>query len=354
MFAGGWSVTGGTPDRLNNVENAFVASAAPGTWTVIVSAYNVPMGPQSFALIVNTVPADSGRPVVRLSVDDGTATEAGRTGAAVRLTRTGDTSAPLTVAYAVGGTATAGVDYRALDGVATIAAGAAGATIPIEPIDDLDVEHDETVTIVVSEDDGYTVGSPASGIVTITSDDLPPDLVVTALSAPATAAAGAALTLTDTTRNQSPSGAPSSSTGFYLSVNNAVDAGDAFLGSRSVSPLAAGTSEAGTTTVTLPDSIAPGSYYIIARADWASALEETNEINNTRTGNTMRVGPESRSSPRSRYPPPRHPAGRSWWQTRPGTKERVRRRQPTPGSISPRTRRGTRAMSCSGLDRSCR
>jgi serine protease AprX len=292
MFAGGWSTTGGTPDRLNNVENTFVPSAVTGTWTVIVSAYNVPMGPQPFALVVDNGPVDGGRPVVRLSVDDGTATEAGVTSAAIRLTRTGDTSAPLTVRYAVGGTATAQLDYRTLPGIATIAAGATAVSVPIEPIDDPDVEPDETITVVVSEDEGYSVGSPASGIITLTSDDLPPDVVVTAVSAPSSAAAGGSIALTDTTRNQSASGAPSSSTGYYLSLNSTVDATDAFLGSRTVGPLAAGASQSGATTVAVPAATPPGTYYIVAKADWAGLLQEANETNNTRASNTVRVGPD--------------------------------------------------------------
>ncbi len=53
VFSGGWSVTGGSADRLNNVENVYVASAAAGTWTVDVNGFNVPFGPQPFALVVD-------------------------------------------------------------------------------------------------------------------------------------------------------------------------------------------------------------------------------------------------------------------------------------------------------------
>lgn len=53
VFSGGWSTTGGTADRTNNVENIYVQSAATGTWTITVSAFNVPNGPQPFALVVD-------------------------------------------------------------------------------------------------------------------------------------------------------------------------------------------------------------------------------------------------------------------------------------------------------------
>jgi len=53
VFSGGWSQTGGSADRVNNVENVYVQSPAAGTWTVQVSGYNVPNGPQPYALVVD-------------------------------------------------------------------------------------------------------------------------------------------------------------------------------------------------------------------------------------------------------------------------------------------------------------
>lgn len=52
-FSGGWSQTGGSADRTNNVENVYVQAAEGGAWTVDVSGYNVPNGPQPFALVVD-------------------------------------------------------------------------------------------------------------------------------------------------------------------------------------------------------------------------------------------------------------------------------------------------------------
>lgn len=43
----------GTTDRTNNVEGVDIGSPPTGTYTVTVSAYNVPHGPQPFALIVS-------------------------------------------------------------------------------------------------------------------------------------------------------------------------------------------------------------------------------------------------------------------------------------------------------------
>jgi subtilisin family serine protease len=56
VFSGGWSTTGGTADSLNNVENVFLDTPAAGTWTVRVTGFNVPSGPQGFALVVDNNP----------------------------------------------------------------------------------------------------------------------------------------------------------------------------------------------------------------------------------------------------------------------------------------------------------
>jgi hypothetical protein len=52
VFSGGWSATGGSADRRNNVENVYIQSPA-GTYTVTVTGFNVPSGPQKFALVVD-------------------------------------------------------------------------------------------------------------------------------------------------------------------------------------------------------------------------------------------------------------------------------------------------------------
>jgi probable HAF family extracellular repeat protein len=85
----------------------------------------------------------------------------------------GDLQVPLTVRYAVSGTATNGVDYTALGGSLTLLTGNDSAGIMVLPIPDLDVEGDETVTVTLSPDSGYIVDSPSSATVTIVDDDIP-------------------------------------------------------------------------------------------------------------------------------------------------------------------------------------
>ncbi|MCP4662096.1 MAG: S8 family serine peptidase [bacterium] len=52
VFSGGVSTTGGSADRLNTVEQVLVPSPTTGTYTVSVRSYNIPNGPQDFALVV--------------------------------------------------------------------------------------------------------------------------------------------------------------------------------------------------------------------------------------------------------------------------------------------------------------
>ena len=155
VFAGGWSTPGGSPDRVNNVENAYLPDAPAGTWNVIVSGYNVPMGPQSFALVVDNAPTGAGLPTIRASADNPTSTEAGPTGGAIRVIRTGDTSGPLTVRYTITGTAASGADFVALPGEVTIPGGSSDATIVVNAVDDNLIEPLETVSLVLSEEPAY-------------------------------------------------------------------------------------------------------------------------------------------------------------------------------------------------------
>ncbi len=108
------------------------------------------------------------------------------------------------------------------------------------------------------------------------------DMIIYSLTAPTTAAPGSTISVTDTTKNNGASAAPASTTKLYWSANSTYDAGDTYLGSRIVPVLAAGTSNAGATTVTVPVSACAGTFYIIAVADANNLIAETNETNNTK------------------------------------------------------------------------
>lgn len=138
---------------------------------------------------------------------------------------------------------------------------------------------------IIAQADGNLVvaESVETNNTTAKSITIGPDLMVSALSAPASAAAGSIISITDTTRNQSATSAAGSTTKFYLSTNSNIDGGDAVLGTRSVPALAAAATSTGTTAVTIPAGTAAGTYFIIANSDDGNVVTETNEGNNKRT-----------------------------------------------------------------------
>lgn len=112
-------------------------------------------------------------PVVTVAATDATGSEAGPDySLGFTFTRTGDLTQTLTVAYTVGGTATAGSDYTpTASGTITFAANSATATLNFTVLDDLEVEVAETVQVTVTDGATYDVGAQGSATATITSDE---------------------------------------------------------------------------------------------------------------------------------------------------------------------------------------
>jgi len=114
-----------------------------------------------------------------------------------------------------------------------------------------------------------------------------PDLTVTALKAPGTAARGSSILVQDTTSNKAPVPAGASTTRFYLSADALIDPGDVPLDplvlGRAVPALAAKAKSTASTPVTIPLATAPGVYFVLAVADGAGTVAEVNEANNVRS-----------------------------------------------------------------------
>jgi subtilase family serine protease len=261
----------------------YYAASSDADWRTRVGSF-------AFPGCVSSAPPDL--PEVTISAPTARATEAGPTNGVFTIARTGDLTAPLDVHVTVAGTAAPGVDYVALPSFVTLGPGQAAATLAVVPLDDLAFEPDETVSLTLNPDPSYRGGWPSSAVITIVSDDVPPDLVVTSVVGPDVSGAGATFMVTDVTRNQGGGPSDASTTNLYLSTNAVFDAGDILVGTRAIPALAPGGSSTGSAPVTIPAGIASGIYYIVAKADGPDAIPETQEANNTRQSAWLRLGPD--------------------------------------------------------------
>jgi len=145
--------------------------------------------------------------------------------------------------------------------------------------------------IAVADGDGVVVETSETNNRSTLTVRVGADLSVYSLSAPAFAAAGQGIAVTDTTRNLAATPAPASVTQYFLSTNTTLETGDTPLGSRDVPGLGANASSAGSATVTIPAGTAPGAYFLLARADATAAVEEVSETNNV-LSRSISIGPD--------------------------------------------------------------
>ncbi|MEK0449172.1 MAG: hypothetical protein RL088_1440 [Verrucomicrobiota bacterium] len=100
---------------------------------------------------------DDELPQVNVSTTNSTFSESSGT-ARFFVSRTGATTAAMTVNYTMSGTATSGTDYTAPSGSVTIAAGNAGAYVDIPILADAIQEGTETIVLSVAPDAAYSAG----------------------------------------------------------------------------------------------------------------------------------------------------------------------------------------------------
>jgi serine protease len=122
---------------------------------------------------VSLVPAGANACSVDVSVSatDATASEVGGDTGTFTFTRSGDTTAALTVSFSMSGSAVNGTDYQTIGSTVTFAVGSATATVTVTPIDNTAAGGSKTVTATVSPGTGYTPASPGSATVTIADND---------------------------------------------------------------------------------------------------------------------------------------------------------------------------------------
>lgn len=110
-------------------------------------------------------------PVVAVTVGDPDCRERPARAGTFLLTRTAGVGAPLEVAVAHGGTATAGVDHAALPEIVVFGAADFVARVDVVPLDDVLAEGDETVVLRVLPGAHYRVGYAGEQTLTIADDE---------------------------------------------------------------------------------------------------------------------------------------------------------------------------------------
>jgi hypothetical protein len=127
-------------------------------------------------------------PTPSVSIDDVSVTEgnSGSTNAFFTVSLSQTTASVVTVDFATAdGTATAGADYSAMNGVVTFAAGEISKQVAVPVLGDTVDELDETFSVVLSNPSGATLAD-AVGVATIVNDDDDPP----AIAAPAALTVG--------------------------------------------------------------------------------------------------------------------------------------------------------------------
>lgn len=128
---------------------------------------------------------------ITLTASDPVATEAAGNGGQFTLTRTGPTTAALTVTLSFSGTATSGSDYTAITPTRTFAIGADTVTVPVTTLTDAIIEGAEVITASIAAGGGnYIIGSLNLAGITIVDDDLPPSVFISSPGSKSTLISG--------------------------------------------------------------------------------------------------------------------------------------------------------------------
>ncbi|MCX6585764.1 MAG: S8 family serine peptidase [Acidobacteria bacterium] len=108
-----------------------------------------------------------------------------------------------------------------------------------------------------------------------------PDLIITDGSAPATGTTGQPVRLSVEVKNQGTASAGAFRVGYYLSVDSVITRSDTQIGTCNFSSLGIDVSATCSGNITLPLTLAPGTYYVGAFADDTGQVNESDEGNNT-------------------------------------------------------------------------
>ncbi len=161
-----------TPDTAAEANETAILTIVPGAGYASISSIS--------AKATGTINNDDTN--ISVAISTASVMEDGINNLVYTFTRTGNSTATVTVNFSVGGTATFSSDYTqtgaasytATTGTITLPARVTQKTVTLNPITDIIAETDETAVLTVVPGSGYTAVSPEVAIGTIANDDAPP------------------------------------------------------------------------------------------------------------------------------------------------------------------------------------
>ncbi len=163
-------------DRVNNTLSLTLDTPATGDYTIQVAGYNVPQGPQPYALVASgniTSTSSPTSPGVVQFASSAYAADENSSTATLTISRTLGSDGAASVNYATSdGSATAGSDYTAASGTLNWSDGdSSDQTITITINDDSVDESNETINVALSSPTGASLGSQSTVVLTINDND---------------------------------------------------------------------------------------------------------------------------------------------------------------------------------------
>jgi subtilisin family serine protease/subtilase family serine protease len=154
---------------------------------------------------------------------------------------------------------------------------------------DTGVTNGTTYYYVVSAEN--MLGEGADSIEASATPDIPPDLVVSAFTAPGFGGADSTIDVSFTVTNQGDGHAALSTARFFLSINPTLDPTDTPIGDHQVPGLPPAGAASSQATLSIPAGMATGLRYLIAVADADDVLDESEEENNDAL-RLIQIGPD--------------------------------------------------------------
>lgn len=152
-------------DSIIEGTETVIVTLAPGTGYVVGS-------PDNATVSITSDDTGGAEPLATVVATDAIATESGTTTATFTIYFSEPASGDTDVTYRVNGLAENGIDYTTLSGTATVLNGNSSVVVTVTPIDDDDLEPNETVLLTLEDGTGYGLGNDIHAFIEIISDDV--------------------------------------------------------------------------------------------------------------------------------------------------------------------------------------